>query len=448
MNCIMQDASISCFRMVFCGSGRRFVSCLLALLATCFLVSSVQAKYNGGTGEPNNPYRISDAYDMNEIGSHSSDWGKHFVLTSDINLSAYAGAQFNIIGSIATNFSGLFDGNGHTISNFTYSSTIDDTVGLFGRVGGGGQIRNLRLLNPDIDVLSADYVGSLAGFLGDGDIVGCIAENVSLNGEGTFDSGIGGLIGVNDSGTIFRCYVTGDVAGVTRVGGLVGTNRGAIIECITEGSVFADFSSAGGLVGGQDGSSTLRNSCTSASSSGYRWIGGLIGANDYGSIYNCYSTGDVSGTVTVGGLIGGIVSGTTESSFWNVDSSGQTFGIGNASDPEVIGLTTEQMQTKSSFTNSDWDFVGETVNGPNDIWTIHEGVNYPKHVWILVNFVGWYEVDFADFASFANRWWNENCGNSNDCDGTDLDFSDAVGVADLRIFCSYWGMGMMEETSE
>jgi hypothetical protein len=58
---------------------------------------------------------------MNTIGlsSNSGDWDKHFKLMSDIDLGAYTGTQFNIIGSIQS-FTGTFDGNGHTISNFTY----------------------------------------------------------------------------------------------------------------------------------------------------------------------------------------------------------------------------------------------------------------------------------------------------------------------------------------
>ncbi|MDH4239817.1 MAG: hypothetical protein OEW48_09660 [Phycisphaerae bacterium] len=33
---------------------------------------------------------------------------------------------------------------------------------------------------------------------------------------------------------------------------------------------------------------------------------------------------------------------------------------------------------------------------------------------------------------------NINCGVANDCEGTDLDFSDKVDEADLKIFCDYW----------
>ncbi|MHC4155443.1 MAG: hypothetical protein ACYST6_11055 [Planctomycetota bacterium] len=41
--------------------------------------------YSGGTGEPNDPYRIARAEDMNAIGAHPNDWDKDFILVDDIN---------------------------------------------------------------------------------------------------------------------------------------------------------------------------------------------------------------------------------------------------------------------------------------------------------------------------------------------------------------------------
>ena len=60
---------------------------------------------------------------MNEIGANPGDWGSYFLLTADIDLGAYTGTSFNIIGiNYDYPFTGVFDGNGHTISNFTYDS--------------------------------------------------------------------------------------------------------------------------------------------------------------------------------------------------------------------------------------------------------------------------------------------------------------------------------------
>jgi len=144
-----------------------------------------------------------------------------------------------------------------------------------------------------------------------------------------------------------------------------------------------------------------------------------------------------------GGLIGSDAGGSYTACFWDSTVNSQFMGIGNISDPcDVVEESTSNMQTQSTYTSAGWDFVGETVNGPNDIWTIHNGNDYPIHVWPLINFVGWYEVDLADYAFFSNFWKNTNCGDANDCSGVDLDFSDAVDGKDLKILFDKWLTGL------
>ena len=63
-------------------------------------------------------------------------------------------------------------------------------------------------------------------------------------------------------------------------------------------------------------------------------------------------------------------------SFWDIETSGMTDGVGNQDpDPaDVIGKTTAEMQTRSTFTNAGWDFT-------TPIWTIDDGVDYPRLWW-------------------------------------------------------------------
>ena len=104
----------------------------------------MQAQYSAGTGEPNNPYLVSTPADMNQIGRNYTDWGKCFKLTADINLSAYTGTQFSRIGTDDKHpFSGVFDGNGHTISGFTYTAPTRDYIGVFGN--NRGTVENVSL---------------------------------------------------------------------------------------------------------------------------------------------------------------------------------------------------------------------------------------------------------------------------------------------------------------
>jgi hypothetical protein len=477
-------------------------------------------KYGGGSGGSDNPYLISNSCQMNAIGADPNDWDKYFKLMADIDLSVFTGTSFNIIGKYIgwegpanKSFTGAFDGNGYTISNFTYDSNDTHSIGLFGYVDEpNAEIKDLALIDANVYAGATECAALMVGRLSGGTITNCYVDGGSISGfngvgglvgenAGTItdcsssaiisgEVGIGGLVGIN-VGTIIYCYSSGDVIGfgdvgglvalnigtisncysdanvseIQVMGGLVATNEGTITNCYSSGSVWGDRY-VGGLVGWNNG--TITNCYAETSVSGIDDMGGLAGLNRKGTISNCYSTGSVSdtgvssydyafggfigdnnGTITnfysmssaednadIGGLVGdGPVEGVINS-FWDVNTSGQTYSAGG------IGKTTSEMKTRGTFTNAGWDFVGETENSSEDIWTVHEGQDYPKLVWKLVNFIGWYEVDFADFASFANQWGQLNCGESNDCDGLDLDFSDAVDSSDLKILCNYWLAGL------
>ena len=58
-------------------------------------------------------------------------------------------------------------------------------------------------------------------------------------------------------------------------------------------------------------------------------------------------------------------------SFWDIESSGKTISDGGT------GKTTAEMQTMSTFTDAGWDFT-------TPVWTIDEGVDYPRLWWELV----------------------------------------------------------------
>ena len=80
-------------------------------------------------------------------------------MIADIDMSELAEGEFQPIGSTMP-FTGIFDGNGHSISNLRCVNTEDNrgnvTVGLFDTVGGGydnnvtTKIYNLSLIDPDI----------------------------------------------------------------------------------------------------------------------------------------------------------------------------------------------------------------------------------------------------------------------------------------------------------
>ncbi|MCX5637883.1 MAG: hypothetical protein NTX52_09365 [Planctomycetota bacterium] len=340
---------------------------------------------NSGTGTVNDPYLISTPDQMNTIGVNPCDWHKHFKLAADIDLSSYAGTDFNIVGKNSNNpFSGTFDGNNHRIHNFTYYGTDSNFVGLFGYVDGSNAcIKNLYVDAPNVNAGRGRNVGSLVGCLKRGTISICCIDGGSVSGSDC----VGGLVGRNYEGTITNCYARVDVLADSNVGGLVGRGYEMISNCYSTGSVPEDANIVGGLVG--------------------------------------YNHGIVS------------------NSFWDRETSGQenaAGGTGKTGVTDAMGETTSQMQTASPFTAAGWDFEGESANGTQDIWTIREGKTYPRFARQVPqgDVAGGEGVDMSDFAFFAGHWMNANCSNSNDCDGTDLDRSGIVDAADLMPFINNW----------
>jgi hypothetical protein len=341
-------------------------SSLLGKITVFFIICCcclpAHAKYGGGTGEPNKPYLIYTAGQMNAIGADSNDWDKHFKLMADIDLSAYTGESFNIIGYYVKYndnkpFTGVFDGNEHTISNFTYDSNNTFVTGLFRYVSDpNAEIRNLGLINPNVDARTKNGIGSLVGWLHNGTISACYAVGGSILGRYR----IGGLVGMN-YGTITNCYSSSSVMGNKYVGGFVGESfRGTITNCYSTGSVSGNYQ-VGGLLGRNDG--TISNSYSTADVTGDDNVGGLTGYN-HDKITYCYSTGTVFGNWDVGGLVGSNY-GSFLGCFWDIQTSGQTTSTGGK------GKTTDQMKDLNTFLY--WG-----VCGNQGVWTIDDGIDYPR----------------------------------------------------------------------
>jgi hypothetical protein len=118
-------------------------------------------------------------------------------------------------------------------------------------------------------------------------------------------------------------------------------------------------------------------------------------------------------------------------SFWDVNTSGQASSAGGT------GLTTVEMQTRSTFTDAGRDFVGEVNNGTEDIWEICEGTNYPKFVWQIPvgDLVCPDGVNFDDYAYFAERWYETDYG---DVNGVELTGDGKVNWDDFGLFAEWW----------
>lgn len=288
--------------------------CLIAFTLGLATHTFATGTYDGGDGSINNPFEISTALHLDELGQHPEDCNLCFVLTNDINLSGFSGTSFHRIGY----FTGCFDGNEHTISNFSWSSTGINYVGLFSRIGGSGKVMDLKL--EGINVIAYGSSGLMSMNTGGlvGENFGTIT-NCSVAGSVSGEKGVGGIAGQN-SGTIILCHSTGNVTrndrsfnGPSQIGGLVGYNVGEIDLCYANCQVKGRYM-VGGLVG-EIASGTISRSYSMGSVTGSRhddkgnytgeWVGGLIGNIYQGQISFCYSTANVTGgDLKVGGLVG------------------------------------------------------------------------------------------------------------------------------------------------
>ena len=305
-------------------------------------------------------YEIGDWYDLNATrgdldGTYDlvSDLDRNSAGYSDVaSPSANNDSGFVPIDAQSSNFTGTFDGNGHTIADLHINRSSESDVGLFGIVATDGTVRNVTLDN--VTTTGKKAVGGLVGWNHGGNVT-----NVSVSGTVTGYRAVGGLAGLTShGGTIRATSATGTVTGInsgddgvlavgglvgtsgvpelgtTRgpfpgstivasnasatvtvanasmaVGGLIGVNNGTIRETHATGTVTVPNVTtagtppgiAGGLVGANLG--TVANSSATGSVTGPYFVGGLVGG-EAGEVIDSSATGNVTGTQYVGGLVG------------------------------------------------------------------------------------------------------------------------------------------------
>lgn len=305
-----------------------------------------------GLGTAENPYLINTIADLIQIGTGSYALDRHYLQNSNIDASATLemndGTGFNPIGYDSSHsFTGSYNGQGYTISNLYINRPTNGYVALFGSAV-NAVISNVGLV--DIEIIGSQRTG--------------------------------GLVGQAQSTTISNCYSRGIVTGTTiHIGGLVGAAYSSFISSSYSTAIVSGDFNTGGLVG-YDYSSIISNSyATGTATVTSSYVGGLVALSTSSTISNSYSTGHVSGSYDVGGLIGYLSGSSINNSFWDINTSGQTISAGGT------GKTTQEMKNIETYLNAGWDFIDETANGTEDIWSINLEINsgYPYLIGIEFN---------------------------------------------------------------
>ena len=266
-------------------------------------------KDKGYTDEGNGNYTVTTADGLKAVANIANNGSRdiNIILDKDIDLT---NTKWTPIGTDHSNsYTGTFDGGNHTISGLTVKGS-NEYAGLFGYIGSGGTVKNVKLENVQI-TSNNQYanVGGVAGY-SRGNIENCsVSGSVSGNSNSNGTSNcVGGVVGQQYGGTITECTSSAIVDGTNEVGGVVGlTNYGATLTaCYATGDVTAERDPqnntyAGGVVGFNGGGTLTAcyatgNVIGTGTGTGSIYVGGVTGSNDSGTLTACYHAAEtVSG---------------------------------------------------------------------------------------------------------------------------------------------------------
>lgn len=229
-----------------------------------------QMARSGGTALALAEGTVSSAKEFAEMDASGS-----YTLTKDITVTA----------PYANDFSGTFDGDGHTVTLNITASTPN--VGLFSKLAGGAVVKNV-ITAGSVTTTGKKCVAGIAGYA---------TDNVKIE----------------------NCKNTASITGNKNVGGILGeayNNEESISvgikNCANEGAVNGTGSAVGGIVGKMEGQNSIIDCYNRGNITGFNNYAGIVGQSTgalVATIKNCYSVGAVTayGASTNAGyaLIGG-----------------------------------------------------------------------------------------------------------------------------------------------
>lgn len=231
---------------------------------------------------------------------NDADGFKNMVAGGSYKLAA----DITVTEPYAYDFSGTFDGDGHTVTLNITASTPN--VGLFSKLAGGAVVKNV-ITAGSVTATGKNNVGGIAG-TADGNVT---IENCKNTASIKGGKGAGGILGYSEPGsgfvTISSCANMGSVSGTRKqVGGIAGNVVGTHIirNCYNQG----DISDGAGILGrGTKG--VLVENCYTVGSVETNGAIMAVSSSSYSSdepcrIVNCYAPSEtvtalVPSTVTI-----------------------------------------------------------------------------------------------------------------------------------------------------
>ena len=337
----------------------------------------------GGTAHTDYDYmRVHDVYDLQNINAKRD--GRYILagnidagVTNTWNRTVYGIEGFLPIGeNYATQFTGRFDGAGHTLRGLYINRPHENTQGLFGYTSGGARIENLSLVDGNVE---GNYgVGGIVGYVQD-----TVIRNVSYTGRVVGDQIVGGIVGSMLGGSIQNVWHAGAVSGTGHsAGGIVGyAGDAAKIQNVCNTGAITGNERVGGIVGAI-ADSTLQNAWSTGPVTGSQWVGGIVGAMENNTLRYVWNTGTVAGSQQVGGIVGEADGGTVRHAISKTGSAGQAVGASsNGTDVTDVKVAPEA-DMKLAATYTSWqDEHGKalvaTEGGVGTPWRIYNGHTMP-----------------------------------------------------------------------
>lgn len=204
------------------------------------------------------------------------------ILMDDID---YNDNEWTAIGNTSSeSYSGTFDGGGHTIRNIKIKGDATNN-GLFGRIAGGGTVKNLTVENASMTTSGTKY-GIIAAW-NDGTIENCVVSSCDITGSSDYV----GCISYQNFGRISRCRVDDANVSCGSFGGIVWLNQGRIEASSFQGHINADGGALvdiNGVTGG-----TIIACWTDATHQEGKTVAGIVRNLYGGSVTACYYGGDM-----------------------------------------------------------------------------------------------------------------------------------------------------------
>ena len=243
------------------------------------------------------------------------------VLGSDIDMTGIRWSSIN-------NFTGTFDGAGHTLT-----VALTDT-GLFNDLA--GTVKNLTVAGTVTS--GKEYIGAVASNAkGSAVVENCTNKadvtNTKSNGSGY----AGGIVGGNQDNsntavTIRNCRNYGKITSNYNAGGILGFSSGwqmnsvSITGCENHGIVYSD-GRAGGITSVCSNTAEIHQSLNTGAVTGNTGAGGIVAMGSYnGLVEQCVNTGAITSASGEAGGIAGYSSSEIDSCYNTGAVSGNTAG--------------------------------------------------------------------------------------------------------------------------